>query len=159
MAELREQVAADIRGWDATLDHRTGTAGDAATSEWLAGLVREAGAEPELQTFRFDRWVPGDCAVAVNGRRAEGVPLFDGGMTGPSGVEGVLAPMSDGGGGICVAGSGALPASPPMATNASRPAVGHAAIGSPTFGHVVGVGVASGSQHAAPWIDVGTESR
>ena len=101
MAELREQVAADIRGWDATLDHRTGTAGDAATSEWLAGLVREAGAEPELQTFRFDRWVPGDCAVAVNGRRAEGVPLFDGGMTGPSGVEGVLAPLP-GCGGICV---------------------------------------------------------
>ena len=102
MAAPQERIAADIRGWDAIEDHRTGTEGDAATSEWLAGLVREAGASPEVQTFPFERWVLGNCSVAVNGHGVDGVPLFDGGTTGPAGVDGTLAPLANGEAGICV---------------------------------------------------------
>ena len=102
MTELQDQIVADIRGWDAIEDHRTGTEGDAATSAWLAGLARDAGAKPEVQAFAFDRWVLGNCAVAVNGRGADGVPLFDGGMTGPAGVQGTLATLADGEAGIGV---------------------------------------------------------
>lgn len=110
MTDLRETVAADIRGWDAIEDHRTGTEGDAATSDWLAGLVREAGAEPELQSFPFKRWVLGNCAVQVNGRSAEGVPLFDGGITGPNAVEAPLALLpSNAGIGVGQIGNAAPP--------------------------------------------------
>lgn len=100
MTELQDQIVADIRGWDAIEDHRTGTEGDAATSEWLAGLARDAGGTPQVQAFPFNRWVLGNCAVAVNGRGADGVPLFDGGITGPAGVEGTLASLADGDAGI-----------------------------------------------------------
>lgn len=102
MTELQGQIAADIRGWDAIEDHRTGTEGDAATSQWLADLAREAGATPEVQTFPFQRWVLGTCSVSADGHHAEGVPLFDGGMTGSAAVEGILAPLADGDAGIGV---------------------------------------------------------
>ena len=51
---MRDQIESDIRGWDAIHDHRTGTAGDAATAAWLAGLVRGAGVEPHVDAFPFD---------------------------------------------------------------------------------------------------------
>ena len=102
MTEMQGQIAADIRGWDAIEDHRTGTEGDAATSKWLADLAREAGATPEVQTFPFQRWVLGACSVSANGHRAEGVPLFDGGITGSAAVEGTLAPLANGNAGIGV---------------------------------------------------------
>ena len=102
MKEVQGQIAADIRGWDAIEDHRTGTEGDAATSKWLAGLVREAGAMPQVQSFAFQRWVLGTCSVSVDGRHVEGVPLFDGGITGSAAVEGALAPLTNGDAGIGV---------------------------------------------------------
>ena len=84
------QAAADIQGWDAIEGHRTGTAGDRQTAQWLADLAAEAGAAPKLHSFPLHRWVPQECAITVGERRAEGVPLFDGGSTGP---EGVAAPL------------------------------------------------------------------
>lgn len=102
MADLQDQIVADIRGWDAIEDHRTGTEGDAATSKWLADLARAGGATPEVQTFPFQRWVPGTCSVSADGQRAEGVPLFDGGRTGPAAVEGALASLADADAGIGV---------------------------------------------------------
>ena len=102
MTEMQGQIAADIRGWDAIEDHRTGTEGDAATSKWLADLAREAGATPEVQTFPFQRWVLGACSVSADGHHAEGVPLFDGGITGSAAVEGTLAPLANGNAGIGV---------------------------------------------------------
>ena len=64
---MREQIASDIRGWDAIRDHRTGTEGDAATAAWLASLVGAAGVEPHIDAFPFARRVPHDCSVAVEG--------------------------------------------------------------------------------------------
>ena len=37
------RLRADLEGWDAIADHRTGTAGDEATAHWLARCVRQAG--------------------------------------------------------------------------------------------------------------------
>ena len=84
------QAAADIQGWDAIEGHRTGTDGDRQTAQWLADLAAEAGATPALHSFPLRRWAPQECAITVGERRAEGVPLFDGGTTGP---EGVAAPL------------------------------------------------------------------
>ena len=83
----RERIERILRGWDAIGDHRTGTPGDRATAEWLAEEIRSAGAEPVLDPFPFERPVLHECAVSTGDRRAGGVPCFDGGFTGPEGIQ------------------------------------------------------------------------
>jgi hypothetical protein len=95
---LTERIRAHIVGWDAIPDHRTGTLGDQRTAQWLAERVRAAGAVAELETFPFQRRVPGDCHVSDGTHRAEGVPLFDGGETGPEGIRGALGRLAVGDG-------------------------------------------------------------
>lgn len=114
MTELSDRIAADIRGWDAIEDHRTGTAGDRETSAWLADEVRAAGLEPLVDEFEFARWVLRECAVESEGRSAGGVPLFDGGTTGGGTVEAPLRDLADAGGGI---GLGSLGISAPEGAN------------------------------------------
>ena len=104
---LRDAIAADIRGWDAIDDHRTGTAGDQRTAAWLAGRVQEAGPTPQQDGFDLKRWVLRECSVAANGRVAEGVPLFDGGTTGPDGVTGPLVGLPGENRGIGLVAAGA----------------------------------------------------
>lgn len=94
MSDLTRQIAADLRGWDAIAEHRTGTAGDTATAEWLAGLIHDAGVEPRIDSFPFARRVPAGCAIEVDRRSVPGVPLFDGGTTDASGVAGPLSPLT-----------------------------------------------------------------
>ena len=98
--DLRTAIATDIPGWDAIDDHRTGTIGDHQTSDWLAENVRAVGLTPYrddfdlsrwvLHHFDLSRWVLHQCSVAADGRMADGVPLFDGGVTGPAGTTGPL---------------------------------------------------------------------
>ena len=70
--------------------HRTGTAVDRLSGEWLASEVREIGLEPVLEEFSLSRVDPIDANLMVNGRKIDGLPLFDGGFTGPTGIEGAL---------------------------------------------------------------------
>ena len=91
---MRAQIESDIRGWDALPEHRTGTDGDDATAQWLAGLLRDAGAEPHIDAFPFARRVLTDCSIEIDGRSVPGVPLFDGGTTDATGIAGPLAPVT-----------------------------------------------------------------
>ena len=108
-----DRVAADIAAWDAIGEHRTGTAGDRLTADWLADNVRDAGVTPRRDDFRLSRWVLRRCEIEVDGTTIQGVPLFDGGTTGPEGLVGRLRPVANGGamvdgGGSPVIGLGAL---------------------------------------------------
>ena len=96
------RVGPDIEGWDAFPEHRTGTSGDLATAQWLADAIRAAGAEPGLDVFPFRRRVLRECAVEAAGRRAEGVPLFDGGLTDETGITCPLTQLDGTGRGIAV---------------------------------------------------------
>ena len=49
-----------------------------------------------MERVPFDRLDPGPAYVETGGRRAEGVPLFDGGLTGPEGVSGSLGALGSG---------------------------------------------------------------
>ena len=95
---MRSRIESDIRSWDAIADHRTGTEGDQVTADWLADAIRAAGAEPRLESFAFERRVLHECAVTCGERRAEGVPLFDGGLTDAAGLAAPLAPLEENGG-------------------------------------------------------------
>lgn len=95
MSEFAKDIAADIEGWDAIDDHRTGTAGDRRTSDWLIRRVESAGLGPRRDDFALSRWVLERCALDVEGTVVEGVPLFDGGTTGPGGVVGGLGLLGE----------------------------------------------------------------
>ena len=84
--EIDERIVGDLRAWDAIEDHRTGTAGDSATVDWLAGVIADIGLTPVIDTFPFTRRVLNECAISVDGTRLEGVPLFDGGITGSASI-------------------------------------------------------------------------
>ena len=94
MSGLADRIAADIAGWDAIGDHRTGTAGDRQTSDWLTACVRDAGMEPHRDDFGLSRWVLERCAVDIDGAVVDGVPLFDGGTTDSEGIVGELGPLA-----------------------------------------------------------------
>jgi len=93
---LTARITAILEGWDAIDDHRTGTAGDRATADWLQREIEAAGATARLDPFPFVRRVPGECWVEAAGRRADGVPLFDGALGDPAPLESTLAPLDAG---------------------------------------------------------------
>jgi hypothetical protein len=96
MDPIERRAARVIREYDGQGWHRTGTLVDRQSAEWLAGLVRETGLEPRLFPFRLARVDPADCYIEVDGRRLEGVPLFDCSYTDAGGVEGRLGGLEDG---------------------------------------------------------------
>ena len=102
MSGLATEIAADIEGWDAIGDHRTGTAGDRQTSDWLARRVMSTGLEPHRDEFTLSRWVLEGCSLDIGGRVVEGVPMFDGGTTGPEGIVGGLGLLGEGRGGAVI---------------------------------------------------------
>lgn len=83
--------AADvIRGYDAEGLHRTATAVDRASADRLLALARAAGAKPRLEPFEFSRVDPVAAYLEVDGRRIDGLPMFDGSFTTADGVTGPL---------------------------------------------------------------------
>ena len=66
-----------------------------------------AGLEPALERVEFRRLDPRLAHIEVEGNRFEGVPLFDGGLTGLEGVSGRLGPLGSGAAiGVVETGSG-----------------------------------------------------
>ena len=88
--EMRNRVASVLREYDSQGDHRTGTAVDAASGQWLSGQIFDIGLETELEWMGFSKIDVHSAYVEVDGRWAEGVPTFDGSFTNPDGVTGRL---------------------------------------------------------------------
>ena len=86
--------AADFfAAYDAFGERRPGSAADAASAEWLRGLAAATGAHATRVEGPFAPFVPGAAFAEVGGRRIDGLPLFDGGTTGPEGVAGRIGPL------------------------------------------------------------------
>jgi hypothetical protein len=90
---VQQRIGAVIRAYEQQGFHRTGTEVDRISGDWLAKEVRRIGLEPVLEEFPLSRVDPVRASLAVNGRTIEGLPLFDGGFTGPAGVEGILGDL------------------------------------------------------------------
>jgi len=86
--ELR--IRAIINAYEQQGFHRTATAVDRRSADWLASEVRDAGLEPTLESFPVRRVDPVDASVRAGGRTIGGVPLFDGAFTSAGGVRGRL---------------------------------------------------------------------
>ena len=89
----RERLARLLREYDSQGDHRPGSAVDAESGRWLADQVADAGLEPEIEWMGFSRPTIQAAYVAVGDRWADGIPLFDGGVTDATGVRGRLGAL------------------------------------------------------------------
>lgn len=116
-------LAARFAAYDALGIRRAGTADDLAAARWLAD---QAGAV--LAPVPIPRFDPGVARLAAPGAVLEGLPLFDGGLTGPEGVVGRLGPM---GSDAAIGWAEMDPAAaslPDMPFARARRAAGHAAL-------------------------------
>lgn len=90
--ERLERIARVIAGYDVQGWHRTATNVDDASGQWLAALLSEAGVEAEIEEHRIARFDPELSRIEAGGVTIEGLPAFDGGVTGPGGIAGKLGP-------------------------------------------------------------------
>ena len=88
--DVARRAADVIRAYDAEGLHRTGTAVDRASADRLSSLARRAGGEARLEPFELSRVDPAAAFLEIDGRRVDGLPVFDGSFTGPDGVRGTL---------------------------------------------------------------------
>jgi hypothetical protein len=91
MVTVVSQAASWLQAWDGQGIHRTGTAEDKASAQWLAREAEVLGATVSLETYRLNRIDPVSCWVECAGARIEGVPVFDSPPTGPMGLNGPIA--------------------------------------------------------------------
>jgi hypothetical protein len=78
--------------------HRTGTAVDMATSDWMGSILTEAGFKTELVEIPPKRLFElKECSVTVEGVSYPGDPEWFPTATGPTPVTGPLMPLADGG--------------------------------------------------------------
>lgn len=91
MVTVVTRAASWLQAWDNQSIHRTGTAGDNAAAQWLAGEAAALGAAVSLESFRLNRIDPVACWVECPAGRIEGVPVFDSPPTGSLGLDGPIA--------------------------------------------------------------------
>ena len=90
---MQQRIGTVIRAYEEQGFHRTGTDVDRISGDWLANEVRQIGLEPVREEFSLSRVDPVDASLVVNGRKIEGLPLFDGAFTGPAGIAGSLGSL------------------------------------------------------------------
>ena len=109
-AQEEAQLVQDIRAWDALGMHRTGSAEDAQTANWLAAEIEQAGASAQIDSLEFTRRVPGRCEVRTSvdsAQAASGLPMFDGAATLSGGITGKAGALGSGAAiGVTVFGPG-----------------------------------------------------
>ena len=91
--ERQRRIGDVIHAYEQQGLHRTATDTDRISGEWLMNEVRRAGLEPSAEKFLITRIDPVKTTFEAAGRKVEGLPLFDGGQTGPDGLRGRLGPL------------------------------------------------------------------
>jgi hypothetical protein len=82
--------------YDGFGERRSGGTEDLRSAEWLRDQVADQGVPAVLVPTPFLRFTPGTAALEAGGFTLRGLPLFDGGLTGPEGVVGRLGPLGSG---------------------------------------------------------------
>jgi hypothetical protein len=90
---VQRRIGNVIRAYEEQGLHRTGTAVDRKSADWLADEVRQIGLEPVLEEFPLSQVDPVSASLVVNDRRIEGLPFFDGAFTSATGVAGTLGTL------------------------------------------------------------------
>src|SRR5262245_409285 len=90
VADTATRAAEVIRGYSAEGFHRTATAVDRTSADRLLALARVAGASPRLEPFELSRVDPVAQFLEIDGRRIDGLVMFDAPFTAADGVTGVM---------------------------------------------------------------------
>ena len=91
---MQRRIGTVIRTYEEQGFHRTATAVDQVSGDWLANEVRQIGLEPMREEFSLSRVDPVGASLVVNDRKLEGLPLFDGASTGSTGIAGSLGNLN-----------------------------------------------------------------
>jgi hypothetical protein len=91
---VQRRIGNVIRAYEEQGFHRTGTAVDQISGDWLAHEVRQIGLEPMREEFSLSRVDPVGASLVVNGRKIEGLPFFDGAFTSSAGIAGLLGSLN-----------------------------------------------------------------
>jgi hypothetical protein len=91
---VQRRIGTVVRAYEEQGFHRTGTAVDQVSGDWLADEVRRIGLEPVREEFPLSRVDPVGASLIVNDREIEGLPLFDGAFTSPAGIAGSLGNLN-----------------------------------------------------------------
>ena len=89
-SDPRARISTIIETYDRQGIHRTATPIDSASGDWLRQVAAAAGAEARLAPFAINRVDVRDAHLEAGGRRIEGLPFFDAGFTGDTGIVGTL---------------------------------------------------------------------
>ncbi|MBW2677997.1 MAG: M28 family peptidase, partial [Deltaproteobacteria bacterium] len=93
---LAQRIAGYISDYDAQGIHRTGTEVDLKSAAWLSDLIKGMGLEAKQNPLPFERINILKAQITVEGRRLEGVPMFDcGAYTDSKGITGKLGGIND----------------------------------------------------------------
>lgn len=90
-----EALYADVERYAAFGIHQTGSEGDIATAEWLAGELAAAGYEVERQPFEFVRFEVERCALRLGESELDSYPFWFPHETSPNGVVGQIVPYDE----------------------------------------------------------------
>ena len=91
---MQGRIGTVVRAYEGQGFHRTGTAVDQVSGDWLANEVRQIGLVPVHEEFSLSRVDPVDASLVVNDRKIEGLPLFDGAFTSSAGIAGSLGNLN-----------------------------------------------------------------
>jgi hypothetical protein len=89
-ADRRRRIGDLIQTYDGQGIHRTATIVDNASADWLRQLAAVAGGDAHLNSFPLRQVNIQAAYIEADGKRIEGVPFFDGGFTGDTGIVGTL---------------------------------------------------------------------
>lgn len=87
---MKQRIADIIRQYDAQGIHRTGTAPDNLSAEWLLSEITALGVEGSLDSFKFKRVQVHEASLVFGDIEMQGVPLYDCTYTTGAGVSGSL---------------------------------------------------------------------
>jgi hypothetical protein len=90
VAPSESRIAGIIAEYDRQGIHRTATAVDDASADWLLAQVQSMGATASAETFALNRLDVRMAHVSTGNDQFEGLPLFDGGATDGDGESGTL---------------------------------------------------------------------
>jgi hypothetical protein len=91
-ADRRRRIGDLIQTYDSQGIHRTASIVDNASADWLRQLATVAGGDAHLNPFSLRQVDIRAAYLDINGQRIEGVPFFDGGFTGDTGIVGTVGP-------------------------------------------------------------------
>lgn len=93
-SDTEQRIARVIREYEQQGIHRTATAVDNASGDWLENQVRDAGLSASRETFAINRIDLTTNVLRAGTYQVEGVPLFEGSFTDAEGVTGRLGPLA-----------------------------------------------------------------